>query len=115
MRLLKRAILLLLPLILLFCSSGEPPEKIARKFIQCMNEKDFSGAKKLCTEETRELLDIIAVMTEDREYQMDYQNIRISKDDPYKAICSFKYNDIQDHFVLLKKRGIWKVHLDINK
>ncbi len=79
MRKLKFIFVLLPSLILASCSGGNGPEVTAEKFLKAVYTADFENAKALCTEETKQTIDLIAAFTTDKVAEMKKTNIKLEQ------------------------------------
>lgn len=75
-----RIIFALLPLLALAaCSGGNGPEVTAEKFLKAVYTADFEGAKTLCTEDTKQTIDLIAAFTAEKVAEMKKANIKLEQ------------------------------------
>ncbi len=76
-----KIIFTLLPLLFGACSGGNGPEILAEKFLKAVYTADFENAKSLCTEDTKQTIDLIAAFTSGKIDEMKKSNIKIEKKD----------------------------------
>lgn len=122
----KRSIILVfigLALLALAACSNQP-EKVAKEFFNAMEKRDFAAAKKLCTEDGVQLIEILESfanrMSEEQlkeELNTRYK-VLSSTIEGNKAIVKYEEWDAQSpdevssrELALLKVDGKWKVDL----
>lgn len=99
------------------CSGNGGPEKNAKAFLQSLEAEDFEGAKKVSTDETHKLLDLIKMMSSDKPKTEggEKKDIKVSpcKIDGETATCEYccDENGNSQQLTLLQKDGEWKVNM----
>lgn len=84
------------------CSPGaKGPEKVAKDFMKSVYTADFVKAKSLCTEESKQTIDLIATLTSDKTDKMkqskvDYeiQNVIFSEDGNSATVTGLLKNSL---------------------
>ncbi len=75
-----KIIFALLPLLALAaCSGGNGPEVTAEKFLKAVYTADFEGAKALCTEDTKQTIDLIAAFATEKVADMKKTSIKLEE------------------------------------
>lgn len=122
MRYLKTFSLSILLSLTLFSCSESGPEATAEKFITLTNQGEFAEAKKLCTENTAQLLIMAeSMLQDDKKNKIKEKNkdldIEITSTiiDGDKARVKYKIIDAgvdkEQQLDLVKVKGEWKVNI----
>ena len=110
----KRLALYLGCALLMASCTGNSPRKVARAYLDAVNEQDYEAAKKYATDDTRKLLNMfssLAAITPDslkRGFDFDITSERISGDTAfvgYRMAGSGREQELK----LLRIEGRWKV------
>lgn len=107
-----KKILILTTLIGLFTACSPEPKHIAKSYAENIAKGDIWEAKKLVTESTGELLDLI-VKTEAIEIKPDFEFkfIRDSVIENKAWVTFADQNNTEGTIELIKIKGEWKVHI----
>lgn len=106
------------------CSSGDTPKVVATKFLTASSENNFEEAKKYATEETGQILDLVAGMAksmgEDTKKEKETFEVISEKIEGETATVTYKKSgeDSEQTMKLKKVSGDWKVSMskeDMNK
>lgn len=117
------AALLLTPILFSSCKSGGSgdPKAVLSQFFDALKNKDIAAAKKLATEDSKQMLDLMEMglkaqpnAKDDGEFdkaKMEFGEPKIEGD---KATVSVKKAGSDDamNFTLKKEKGDWKVAFD---
>jgi hypothetical protein len=71
---------MLLPLLAFMGCSADGPEVVAEDFIKAVYTADFDGAKKLCTEESRQAVDFVAAFASEKVDEMKKAKVTIEQE-----------------------------------
>lgn len=104
------------------CNGGNDPKSVLMKFYDAMEKKDIAAARKLCTAESKQMLDLMemgAKMAEgkdkkDEKYdksKLEFGEPKIEGDKATIAVKE-KGNGEVTNFTLKKEGGSWKVAFD---
>lgn len=91
------------------CKSSDSPDAIATKYLGHIAKQEWAEAKKLGTENTQQLVDMLASFggtKEIKEVKIEEMKCEVTGD---SAVCNFKSNGEADKLDMLKKDGKWLV------
>ncbi len=117
------AVLLLSPVLFFSCNSGASgdPKAVLSKFFDALKKKDIVAAKKLATEDSKQLLDLMETgmkMDKDSKGEEKFDKTKMefgeTKIDGDKATVAVKETSSGEtmNFSLKKEKGDWKVAFD---
>jgi len=92
------------------CKSSDSPEAIADKYLKHIAKQEWAEAKKLGTENTQQLVDMLASFggkAEIKEVKIEEMKCETKGDSSH---CTFKSNGEADKLDLIKKDGKWLVN-----
>ncbi len=98
-----------------FASCGNKantPEAVAEKYLNHLNKKEFDEAKKLATEETGQMLDMMKSFSgvggtqEVKEVKIENMKCETTED---KSVCKYNADGKEETLNLVKKDGKWLV------
>jgi len=98
-----------------FASCGDKantPEKVAEKYLNHLNKKEFDEAKKIATEETGQMLDMMKSFSgvggaqEVKEVKIENLKCETTED---KSVCKYTAEGKEESLDLVKKDGKWLV------
>lgn len=97
------------------CKSGsDNPEKVAEKFLNALNKKDYNEAKKYGTESTIQMIAMMESfkgMTPDTETKdVKIENMKCAVDGE-KAKCTYNQDGKEEKIDLVKKDNKWLVDM----
>lgn len=97
---------------------GDTPQGVTEDFLVALAKQDFGAAKKLSTEKTAQMLDLIEGMTKMAEESGEDIDIKVpdfemgnSVINGNKATCYYTVAGKEDKLDLLKVNGKWKVDM----
>lgn len=107
-------------LLLAGCNSGGgDPKSVLSQFFEALSKKDMDGARKLATEDSKSMLDMIEMAsktdsTETGKYDMGRWEFGEAKIDGDKATVPAKEKESGEtmNYTLKKEGGSWKVAFD---
>jgi hypothetical protein len=112
----KLSVLALAVLVISACGKKDAPEGVAEKFINHLNKKEWDDAKKLGTEQTGQMIDMMKSFADMGGQQAaEKKDIKIeglkcdTKDD--KSTCTYTQEGKQEKLELVKKDGKWLVDM----
>jgi len=91
------------------CKSSNSPEAVAEKYLNHIAKQEWAEAKKLGTENTQQLVDMLASFggkSEIKEVKIEGMKCDVKGD---SALCNYKSNNEADKLNLIKKDGKWLV------
>lgn len=94
---------------LIACKSGETPEAVAEKYLNHIAKQEWAEAKKLGTENTQQLVDMLASFggnAEVKDVKIEEMKCEVTGE---AAVCNFKSNGEADKLDMVKKDGKWLV------
>ncbi|MFM7813096.1 MAG: hypothetical protein ACKO66_01115 [Flavobacteriales bacterium] len=106
------------------CSGGDTPKVVATKFLTASSENNYDEAKKYATEETGQVLDLVASMAKtmggDTKKEKETFEVISEKIEGENATVTYKKagDDAEQTLKLKKVSGDWKVSMskeDMNK
>lgn len=116
------AVLVLSPVFFFSCNSGGgDPKAVLSQFLEALSKKDIATARKLSTEDSKSLIDMMEMAMKNDKGQkpddkfdpkkMEFGEPKIEGD---KATISVKEKESQEslNFTLKKEKGDWKVAFD---
>lgn len=109
----KLTVALLAVVFLNSCSSNSP-EKVAEKFLNHLNKKEYAEAKKLATKESESWIDMMSsVGTGDAKEQKEPGKIEDlkCKTDADKSVCTYKQDGKEETLNLIKQGDKWLVDM----
>ncbi|MFA4852895.1 MAG: hypothetical protein WC599_10285 [Bacteroidales bacterium] len=112
-KLLKLAVIALAVITMNACKSSDTPEKVAEKFLNHINKKEFAEAKKIATPESAASIDMLesfAKMGGEQTKETKIENMKC-KEDGDKAACDYTENGEAKKLDLIKKDGKWLVEM----
>jgi hypothetical protein len=95
------------------CKSSDTPDKVAQKFLDHINKKEFTDAKKLATPESAASIDMLesfSKMGGDQAKEAKVEGLKC-KEDGDKAACDYTENGEAKKIDLVKKDGKWLVEM----
>jgi hypothetical protein len=95
------------------CKSSDTPDKVAEKFLNHINKKEFAEAKKIATPESAASIDMLesfSKMGGDQAKETKIESIKC-KEDGDKAACDYTENGEAKKLDLVKKDGKWLVEM----
>lgn len=95
------------------CKSSDTPDKVAEKFLNHINKKEFAEAKKMATTESAATIDMLENFSKiggDQAKEAKIENLKC-KEDGDKATCEYKENGEDKKLDLVKKDGKWLVEM----
>ena len=108
-KLLSLAVVFLAIVALNACKSSDSPEAIAEKYLNHIAKQEWAEAKKLGTENTQQLVDMLASFggnAEVKEVKIEEMKCEVNGE---AAVCNFKSNGEADKLDMVKKDGKWLV------
>jgi len=103
------------------CKSSDSPEKVAEKFLNHINKKEFAEAKKLVTPESEATIDMWENFSKmggetSKESKIENLKCKISEETVEgkkieKATCEYTDNGEPKELNLVKKDGKWLVEM----
>lgn len=82
-----KALFFLLPLLALVSCGSAGPDLVAEKFIKALYTADFEGAKKLCTEDSKQAVDFVAAFAAEKlddlketKVSVEHESVEIAED-----------------------------------
>lgn len=112
-KLLSLAIIALAVITINACKSSDTPDKVAQKFLDHINKKEFTDAKKLATPESAASIDMLesfSKMGGDQAKEAKVEGLKC-KEDGDKAACDYTENGEAKKLDLVKKDGKWLVEM----
>jgi hypothetical protein len=112
-KLLTIAVIALAVITMNACKSSDTPDKVAEKFLNHINKKEFAEAKKIATPESAASIDMLesfAKMGGEQTKEMKIENMKC-KEDGDKAACDYTENGEAKKLDLVKKDGKWLVEM----
>jgi len=112
-KLLTVAVIALAVITMNACKSSDTPEKVAEKFLNHINKKEFAEAKKIATPESAASIDMLesfAKMGGEQTKETKIENMKC-KIDGDKAACDYTENGEAKKLDLIKKDGKWLVEM----
>ena len=94
---------------LIACKGGETPEAVAEKYLNHIAKQEWAEAKKLGTENTQQLVDMLASFggnAEVKDVKIEEMKCEVNGE---AAVCNFKSNGEADKLDMVKKDGKWLV------
>jgi hypothetical protein len=94
---------------LVSCKGSDGPEAVAEKYLQHIAKQEWADAKKLGTENTAQLVDMLASFggaAEVKEVKIEEMKCEVTEE---TAVCNFKSNGEADKLDMVKKDGKWLV------
>jgi len=101
--------------VIAFASCGDKantPEAVATKYLNHLNKKEFDDAKKIATEETGQMLDMMKSFSgvggtqEVKEKKIENMKCETTED---KSVCKYTADGKEESIDLVKKDGKWLV------
>jgi len=91
------------------CGDKNAPEAVAEKYLQHIAKKQWEEAKKLGTESTHQMVDMLSSFGDDAEVkELTVTDMKCEVNDD-AASCTFKSNGEEDKLDLVKVDGKWLV------
>ena len=92
----------------------ESPEAVAEKFLNHLNKKEYAEAKKLGTEQTAQMIDMMESFSsmggEEDQKEVKVENMKCdSKED--KSTCTYTSDGKEEKIELVKQDGKWLVDM----
>jgi hypothetical protein len=112
-KLLTLAIIALAVITINACKSSDSADKVAQKFLDHINKKEFTDAKKLATPESAASIDMLesfSKMGGDQAKEAKVEGLKC-KEDGEKAACDYTENGEAKKIDLVKKDGKWLVEM----
>jgi len=112
-KLLTLAIIALAVITINACKSSDSADKVAQKFLDHINKKEFTDAKKLATPESAASIDMLesfSKMGGDQAKEAKVEGLKC-KEDGDKAACDYTENGEAKKIDLVKKDGKWLVEM----
>ncbi len=101
--------------VIAFASCGDKsntPEAVATKYLNHINKKEFDEAKKIATEETGQMLDMMksfsGVGGAQEAKEVKIENLKCETTDE-KSVCKYTADGKEESLDLVKKEGKWLV------
>jgi len=95
------------------CKNSDTPDKVAEKFLNHINKKEFAEAKKLATPESSASIDMLerfSQMGGDQPKETKIEDMKCTEDGD-KAVCEYKEDGEEKKLDLVKKDGKWLVEM----
>lgn len=115
----KRLFAILIGIFVISCGNKDnTPEVVTQKFITAVNQEKFDEAKKYCDEQTAQMLDMLASISNraekpNQETKVDFKVVKVEKNGDDKAKVFYTVNNEKETSLDLKKiKGEWKVSID---
>ena len=109
----KLTIALLVAVFLNSCSSNSP-EKVAEKFLNHLNKKEYADAKKLATKESESWIDMMSSLstgdTKDQKPAGKIEDLKC-KTEADKSTCTYKQDGKDESLNLIKQGDKWLVDM----
>lgn len=105
---------LIILFLLVACHPLNRPANVARRFVELVNERDFSSAANLGTLETKAYLNVLEGLTQGMdtlkkpEGEVLILNTKINGD---TAVCKVSFQDEVEYITLIRIKKRWKVHM----
>jgi hypothetical protein len=112
-KLLTLAVIALAVITINACKSSDTADKVAQKFLDHINKKEFTDAKKLATPESAASIDMLesfSKMGGDQAKAAEVKDLKC-KEDGEKAACDYTENGEAKKLDLVKKDGKWLVEM----
>jgi len=91
------------------CKTGDNPEAIAEKYLKHVAKQEWAEAKKLGTESTQQMIDMLASFGgEGTGADVKIEDMKCTVDGE-TAVCTFKSNGEADKLDMVKVDGKWLV------
>ena len=110
-KLFQLAAVLLTVVILGSCAGTTSPEKVAEKFVNHLNKREYAEAKALGTESTAQMVSFLEQFPSDEAVEdiiVEDMNCEITGD---TAICTYTANGEKETIELVKKDDKWLVDM----
>lgn len=113
--LLKLAVLAIVIVAFNACGSKtDTPEAVAEKFLNHLNKKEYAEAKKMGTEQTGQMIDMMesfsSMGAEDTKKEVKIENMKCTTTED-KSNCTYTSDGKEDKIDLVKKDGKWLVDM----
>jgi hypothetical protein len=113
--LLKLAVVAIIVVAINACGSKtDTPEAVAEKFLGHLNKKEYSEAKKLGTEQTGQMIDMMesfgSAGGDQEKKDVKIENMKCTPTDD-KAACTYTSDGKEEKIELVKKDGKWLVDM----
>lgn len=95
------------------CKSTDTPDKVAEKFLNHLNKKEFAEAKKIATAESAAMIDMqesFSKMGGEQTKEAKIENMKC-KEEGEKATCEYTKDGEAEKLDLVKKDGKWLVDM----
>lgn len=95
------------------CKSTDTPDKVAEKFLNHLNKKEFAEAKKIATTESAAMIDMqesFSKMGGEQTKEAKIENMKC-KEEGEKATCEYTKDGEAEKLDLVKKDGKWLVDM----
>jgi hypothetical protein len=95
-------------------SKTDTPEAVAEKFLGHLNKKEYADAKKLGTEQTQQMIDMMesfgSVGGDQEKKDVKVENMKCTTDAD-KSSCTYTSEGKEEKIELVKKDGKWLVDM----
>lgn len=95
------------------CSSNSP-EKVAEKFLNHLNKKEYAEAKKMATKESESWIDMMSSLgtgdTKDQKQPGKIEDLKC-KTEADKSVCTYKQDGKDETLNLIKQGDKWLVDM----
>ena len=95
------------------CKNSDTPDKVAEKFLNHLNKKEFAEAKKLATPESAAMIEMqesFSKMGGEQAKEAKIENMKC-KEEGDKATCDYTKDGEAEKIELVKKDGKWLVDM----
>lgn len=105
---------LIILLVLVACHPLNRPANVARRFVELVNERNYSAAADLGTIETKAYLSVLEGLTrgldtlKKPEGKVIVLSTKVNGD---TAVCKVSFQDQIDYITMIRIKKRWKVHM----
>lgn len=111
--LLKLSIIALLAISMNACKNTDTADKVAEKYLNAINKKEYSEARALATAESKEMIDMYENMSKmggESAKESVIAGIKCTESGDTAAVCDFTKDGEAQTLKMVKKDGKWLVN-----